>query len=169
MRPFVQQRLRSGDKTWLVLALLVAIVIVPTACLLWFLNKAVQNERLAVRQRLAAVYRSQLTNAQEKLEAYWQQRTVELDAMAQHTPAPALFAKLVLGGKANAVICFDADGTASYPALPALPPQSPADPVFAEAHRLEQLEGDASKGADEFDRIAKASSEANVIARALQG
>jgi signal transduction histidine kinase len=151
------------------LALLVTIVIVPTACLLWFLNQAVQNERLAVRQRLLAIYRSQLTSVQEKLEAYWKQHTEELEAMARQTPAPALFAKLVLDGKADAVICFDADGTATYPALPALVPQSAADGVFAEAHRLERSEPDGSNAAEEFGRIAKASSETNVIARALQG
>ena len=169
MRPFLQRRFRSGDNTWLVLTLLVAIVIVPTACLLWFLNRAVQNERLAVRQRLMAVYRSQLTTVQEKLEAYWQRKADELEAMTRQIPAPALFAKLVLDGKADAVICFDADATVAYPALPALPPQSPSDAVFAEAHRLERLEGDALKAADAFERVSKTASETNVIARALQG
>src|SRR6185369_11649479 len=169
MRPFLQHRFRSQDNLWLVLMLLVAIVIVPTACLFWFLNQAVQNERLAVRQRLMAVYRSQLSVVQEKLEAYWQQQSDELDALAKRLPAPAIFAQLVLGGKADAVICFHADGTVSYPSLPAAPPQSPVDGVFAEAHRLERLEGDASQAADEFGRIAKESSETNVIVRALQG
>lgn len=39
-----------------VLLLLIAAVIVPTVCLLWFMNQAVRNERLAVQQKLIDVY-----------------------------------------------------------------------------------------------------------------
>jgi signal transduction histidine kinase len=167
MRAIIRQRTQGQDKTWPVLALLIAIVIVPTACLLWFLNKAVKNERLAVRQKLVEVYRSQLSVAQEKLANQWQQNLGELDALANRLPAPALFARLVLGGQADAVVCFDTNGTVAYPTPTAiLAPTSEA--VFAEADRLES-EGASSKAAEEFARVARESSDANIAARALQG
>ena len=45
----------SNQLRWVIL-LLAAAVILPTVCLLWFMNQAVKNERLAVRQRLTDFY-----------------------------------------------------------------------------------------------------------------
>jgi len=45
----------SNQLRWVIL-LLAAAVILPTVCLLWFMNQAVRNERLAVRQKLIDVY-----------------------------------------------------------------------------------------------------------------
>ena len=58
--------------SWLMLLLLLA-VLVPSVCLLWFMNQAVQNERLAVRQKLVDAYRANLALMQNQLEAYWRQ------------------------------------------------------------------------------------------------
>jgi hypothetical protein len=56
--------LRAGTggeaRLWPVLLLLLAVVLVPTACLLWLMTVAIRNERLAVRQRLGEAYRGQL-------------------------------------------------------------------------------------------------------------
>lgn len=169
MRPTLRQRFRSSDNTLLVPALLVAIVIVPAACLFWFLNKAVQNERFAMRQRLVDAYRAQITLVQEKLEGYWRQRADALDQLAEDAPAPRLFAALVTGHHADSAICFDADGRIAYPTPSAVTVQPKDDAVFAEAFRFEQVENDAAKAADEFARVARESSDANIGARALQG
>ena len=45
----------SNQLRWVIL-LLAAAVILPTVCLLWFMNQAVKNERLAVRQKLIDAY-----------------------------------------------------------------------------------------------------------------
>ena len=45
----------SNQLRWVIL-LLAAAVILPTVCLLWFMNQAVKNERLAVRQKLVNLY-----------------------------------------------------------------------------------------------------------------
>jgi hypothetical protein len=42
----------QGRGVWPVLAVLLAAVVVPAACVLWFMNVAMRNERLAVRQKL---------------------------------------------------------------------------------------------------------------------
>jgi len=169
MRPFLQHRFRSRDNLWPVLMLLVAIVIVPTACLFWFLDKAVRNERLAVRQKLVEVYRAQITLVQEKLEGYWRQKCDALDRMVDDAPAPRLFAALVSGQQADSAICFDAEGRILYPTESKLTAQRKEDAALDQGVRLEQVENDAAKAADEFARVARDSSDANLTARALQG
>ena len=74
-----------GHSLGLALVLLV-LVLVPSACLLWFMNQAVRNERLAVRQRLIEAYRGHLVLAQERLAAYWRQTAGELDTQAETVP-----------------------------------------------------------------------------------
>ena len=53
----------QSQRLWPILAMLVLIVALPTAGVLWFMNRAMQNERAAVRERLTAVYSSQLEGA----------------------------------------------------------------------------------------------------------
>ena len=56
--------------SWLMLLLLLA-ALVPSVCLLWFMNQAVHNERLAVRQKLADAYRGNLSLVQKQLATFW--------------------------------------------------------------------------------------------------
>ena len=63
--------------------LLLLAALVPSVCLLWFMNQAVHNERLAVRQKLADAYRVNLSLVQNQLEAYWRQAAAALDAEAE--------------------------------------------------------------------------------------
>ena len=56
-----------------VLALLVG-VLAPTACVLWFMNVAIENQRGADRQKLTEAYRGQLTLLRDRADAYWQNR-----------------------------------------------------------------------------------------------
>ena len=48
----------SNQLRWVIL-LLAAAVILPTVCLLWFMNQAVKNVQLAVRTELVDVYKKQ--------------------------------------------------------------------------------------------------------------
>ena len=82
---------------WLMLLLLLA-ALVPSVCLLWFMNQAVQNERLAVRQKLAEAYRVSLSLVQNQVEANWRQTASALDAEADRLSPSALFAKQVRAG-----------------------------------------------------------------------
>jgi signal transduction histidine kinase len=155
---------RSGGLGLVLLLLLV--VLAPSGCLLWFMNQAVQNERLAARQKLSDAYRAHLVLALEKLDDYWRQTAAELDTKAEGMPAPALFAKLIKGGHADAVICFDADGAVSYPgASPDLKPETP-EPAWDDARRLES--SDPAAAATAFARLAEQATNADVGARALQ-
>lgn len=152
--------------SWLTL-LLLFVVLVPSVCLLWFLSQAVQNERLAGRQKLIDAYRAQLLGAQERLQAGWQRLGDELAAQSDTETAPALFARLVRAGVADAVVCFDSDGGIIYPDAPPPPRFSRPDPAWAAAQELEAQEPEAAAG--RYAALAAQLTEDDLVARALQG
>jgi signal transduction histidine kinase len=94
--------------------MLLLAVLVPSVCLIWFMNQAVRNERLAVRQELMEAYRGNLSLAQGRLDA-WRAQIVH-DAETNNLPAPAMFATAIRAGIADSVICFDPAGKVVYPA-----------------------------------------------------
>ncbi len=98
----------------LVVLLLLA-VLVPSACLVWFMSRAVQNERLAVRQTLMEAYRGNVALVQERLENYLRQSAADLELGVEQSPAPVLFAKQVESGAADSVVLLDRDGQPLYP------------------------------------------------------
>lgn len=156
---------RRPSGLWLMMLLLLA-ALVPSVCLLWFMNQAVRNERAAVRQKLADAYRVNLSLVQAQLEAYWRQAAVALDSQADQIAPAALFARHVRAGLADAVVCFDAAGKVAYPseALVAAP-AAPAGP-WVEAERLEA--GNPAEAAAAFARLADQATDATMAARALQ-
>ena len=153
--------------SWLTLLLLL-VVLVPSASLLWFMNQAVQNERLAVRQKLVDAYRGHLSLARERLEAHWKQMADELETQADSLPAPALFAKVVRAGLADAVVCFDSAGNIVYPST-ALPPKLEPLPRlrdWPEAQRLESA--DLAAAASAYARLAEQATNLDTAAIAFQ-
>jgi signal transduction histidine kinase len=146
--------------------LLLLAVLVPSVCLLWFINQAVHNERLAVRQKLADAYRVNLSLVQDQLEAYWRQGTAALDAEADHLPPPALFARQVRAGLADAVICLDPAGNVAYPGpIPVPKPEAPTA-AWTEAERLES--SNPADAATAFARLVEQATSPDLAARALQ-
>src|SRR5580765_2992179 len=92
---------------WPVLVLVLLAVLAPTACVLWFMDQAVRNEQLAVRQRLAEVYRARLIEAQAKLDDYWKGRLSALEPLGA-LAAPEAFAQAVLRKAADSAVIFGA-------------------------------------------------------------
>ncbi len=151
--------------SWLILLLLLA-VLVPSLCLLWFMNQAVHNERLAVRQKLADAYRVNLSLVQNQLEDCWRALAADLDGQAARLSSPALFAEQVRSGGADAVICFDSAGQVTYPSPAVAPRLNTPGAAWAEAQLLES--SDPSQAASAFARLAVQATNADVAARALQ-
>ena len=96
--------------------MLCLVVLAPTVFLLWLMNQAAQNERLAVRQRLMEVYRGHLVLAEERLTAHWRQLDHELLLLIDTVPAASLFHRQVLANSADSIICYDTNGNPAYPA-----------------------------------------------------
>ena len=170
MRNVIRLLTRAGrdSDVWPV-ALLLFAVVVPAICLLWFMNAAVRNERLAARQRWAEDFRPQLLSVQVHLEEHWRDLGAQLDDLAR-TNAPALaFVKAAELGLADSVVIFTADGRMAYPNLPAAQAAEELDRTWSDAGRMEYREKDFLKAAQLYGALAKGATNANSAARALQG
>src|SRR5262249_35821597 len=147
-------------------------VLVPSVCLLWFMNQAVQNERVAVRQKLLEAYRGHLALLQERLENHLTQTSTNLDNFADTLLPAALFAKEVREGVADAVICYNADGDVTYPAPGTIAGNAIefSEPTLAaqwsEAHSLESTA--PAEAAEAYGRLAAQTTNNTLAGRALQ-
>jgi len=152
------------------LSLLLIVVLVPTACLLWFMNRAIENERLAMRKTLEDACRRDLSDSQERLEQFWQHRVAALEEWALREPASAVFAQCLRSGWADSVVCYDGQGRIIYPNAPATPSDQTNIASFdwVEARRLEYSENDPTAAAKAYAAIARETNDVNLAARALQ-
>jgi hypothetical protein len=143
-------------------------VSIPTACVLWFTNQTIHIQRETARQKLMEAYRSQLALVRDRLDAYWDKRRTELDLLATRGEAPAIFARAVSSGAADAVICLNRDGSVAYPSYGL---RMAADPTehrrdWIEARALEQAGGPGAAAA--YGRMAEVEHDSGLRARAVQ-
>ncbi len=149
--------------------LLTLVVLLPTACVLWFMTQVMQNERLAVQQKLVDFYQGQLAVLGDQLDEDWAQRAEKLAELAQTVPASQVFAQCVDSDWADSVIVFDDEGERVYPSVPrpvAVEDSAEAG-AWAEASRLERQAGDPLAASKVYAGIAERSADANQSARAL--
>lgn len=111
-------------------------VLVPTACVLWFMKEAVHNQRSVARQKLAEAYRGQLVLVRDRLDAHWDKRAAELER--QTGSPPGIFEKCVRSGLADSVICLKPDGAVAYPGAQAGMPTLLGQSAQAEIRALVQ-------------------------------
>ncbi len=88
---------------WLVPLFLILGVLLPTGCVLWFMNDAATSQAAAARQSVTEAYRNQLPLLRDRVEAYWQARTADLDSRAG-AGTPADFARAVKSGVADSIV-----------------------------------------------------------------
>lgn len=134
---------------WVVLLLAVA-VILPTVGLLWFISQVVNNERLAVRQKLTTIYKEQLEKTLHQADTrlsrcYWLLDDKEIQVHPYRK-------KLLALGQNNfaGLIVYDADGQRVYP-LVSSEITSAVEP-FKDAWELEFVEHQFSQAAEIYDR-----------------
>ena len=143
--------LRTGlsRRAWPIHGLLVVAVLTTICFAIWSTSETVNNERLAVRQRLLFAYESQLHSLRRTFEASWQERLRKIDTLVSSLPAQEAFAKAVEANLAESIIVHrDAEGI-SYPNLRS--GQSQSSPVRAAAllqfHSLaEEIKSDLAEG-----------------------
>jgi signal transduction histidine kinase len=107
-----------GDDGSRLTILLLVVVLVPSACVLWFMNEAVTGQASAARQRVLEAYRGQLRLVRSRIDAYWQIRAEQLQGSGE--PGER-FAHLVADHGADAVVLLGEDGSIAYPQPVALP------------------------------------------------
>lgn len=157
-----------GDRLWLLLVLLAVIVILPAAGLLWFMGRAVHNERLAMREKLAVFYRQQLSAMAVALNRDWEDRARAL--ADSHGPPAGVFLRWVTNGLADSAVIYDTRGVPLYPVLRAParsggegPPES-----WRQAENLEFALSRAADAAESYSRLAERTGDAGLAARALK-
>lgn len=114
----------AGLGSWPVLLIMALGVLTPSATLLWFMNRAVENERLAVRQRLVEAYEVQLNLRAARAGEFFHHRAEELRAEAEHKSAPELFEWVVTRELADGFAMQREDGQWAYPSLPEMLPSA---------------------------------------------
>ena len=157
-----------GQRLWPAFALLAAVVVLPTAGVFWFMNQAMQNEQLAMRQRLADLYRSQLRNAADQIQTACTKKFELLDNAVRKHPAPEVFSLLVNAGEVDSIVIYD-NGRPKYPestAFPRLMAESQS-PRWQEARRLEFGKSDFNAAVEAYAGIARQSAAAREKALAL--
>ncbi len=173
---FGRSKLRTGHdaKSWPVLLLLLAVALLPTVGVLWFMSQAMRNEQLAMRQKLSDVYQAQLHGLQQELQLYWQARSSELDVQDPTVTDPIvhgsrIFAAWVRGGLADSVVVYDATGRPAYPGPPRVREAdlNLASGSWRRAERLERS-GESVAAAERYAAIAERATDRNLAARALQ-
>lgn len=107
----------SNPMRW-VLLLLVAAVVVPTVCLVWFMDQAVRNERLAVRQKLIDVCNEKAERFAGDFSDLWRE---EMEALERHDTLPEkenvhLWIDAIRG-RADSAVIFDEAGGVVFPYL----------------------------------------------------
>ena len=170
VRPWSSTGANPGRGLWPVLLLLLAGVLVPTACVLWFMNEAVRNERLAVRQKLADACRPQLDGIASRLDAPWKEKAEALSKVGAGSTPAATFARLVTDGVCDAALIYDGSGRLLYPTSPEVGPGAPEQQAdeWQQAARAEYESNDPASAAAAYGEIARQAGDVNVAARALQ-
>jgi signal transduction histidine kinase len=159
---------------WLVLLCLLVGVLAPTACVLWFMNDALTNQKELTGRRVEEAYQSDLAAQQklfaERFRALWKDRVAALDRQAADLPAPRVFEAAVRTGEVDSVIVLTREGTPAYPAPLSPPAAESGEPSadWADARRLEASPATLEEAASAYARIAAAEREADLAARALQ-
>ena len=88
---------------WLVPLFLILGVLLPTGCVLWFMNDAATSQAAAARQSVTEAYRNQLPLLRDRVEAYWEARAAALDSQAG-SGRPSDFARAVKSGEADSIV-----------------------------------------------------------------
>ena len=116
------------QRIWPLLLLILAAVLVPTACVLWLMNAAMSNERLAVRERLVQFYQARLNEASRHVDDYWESKRDAFNLRPGESPGEA-FARLAATGEADSFTILDEHGRLAYPNAAAAAPDARAPPT----------------------------------------
>jgi signal transduction histidine kinase len=138
---------------WVVL--LAVAVVLPTVSLLWFMSRAVSNERLVIREKLAALYQDKLAQAGQKAAETCAANISILDKTGQNANPYSLFKQLVLEQNFEGVVAFDSKSAVVYP-VPGdiIADTAQQDNDLAAARQLEFTNRQYADAAESYGRFA---------------
>lgn len=130
------------------------------------MNQAMQNEQLAIQQKLIESYRAQLFVMQQKLETVWQKSIADFENQSEGSAGPAIFSQAIRTNLADAIVAFDGEGEIIYPPSAPVPKSVRATGEWIAAQSLES--SDRKAAARAYGLLRENSTDADVAARAWQ-
>lgn len=165
MRNKLLQTTGSGQLRWVILLLAIA-VILPTVCLLWFMNQAVKNERLAVRQKLVDSYANRANKFfVEYPDMLWKGDRKRLESRQRAVNNYIwLFAEVYADDRFPGFVIYDSNGAIIWPIKesPEIP-DADTQNLFQRAFELEFEQGNIAEALDEYRKIGSDSNDPAVI------
>ena len=165
--PSLSRKTTGHSYPWPVMTALALGVVVPTACIIWFMTEAMNNERLAVQQKLVKLHRSQLSLVQQHLQLYWQAKIDTLDNIDNSLSSAEQFAYIAGNDIASSVLIYNRSGELLYPEVISSEDNAVLSPHWSAAQQLEFTQQDYSAAADLYANIAAATDDVTIIGRAL--
>gem|GEM_PF-192017 len=166
----------GNDQLWWVVLLLAIAVILPTVCLLWFMNQAVKNDRLAVRQKLTDVYQLRLDTLSKKVDDLWSGRINSVRQKAVECQGVEMFDLLTGRDRGadglricDAVVIYDSNGTLVYPVAGGTDYPSELPEEFNKAWAAEFIEKDFTWSMELYGHIVESNVDDYVRFSALMG
>jgi signal transduction histidine kinase len=155
-----------GQFRWVVLLLAVA-VILPTICLLWFMNAVVDYERLVVRERLTSVYKAKLAEVMDKVDRNWAESCRRLERDPSAHPYQQFVSAVAQNG-CDGLLVFDELGRRLYPALSTTPGAltRPSE-VFADAWEMEFVRHEYEAAAERYEQYSRISDDHGRLAACI--
>jgi len=166
----------GNDQLWWVVLLLAVAVILPTICLLWFMNQAVKNDRLAVRQKLTDIYRLRLETLSKSADDLWLGRINSVRQKAAEYQGVEMFDLLTERDNSpdglpicDAVVIYDSNGTLVYPLAGGTDYPSELPEEFNKAWAAEFIEKDFTLSMELYGQITESNVDDYVRFSALMG
>ncbi|MFH1716410.1 MAG: hypothetical protein ABIF19_03595, partial [Planctomycetota bacterium] len=168
----------GNNQLWWVVLLLAVAVILPTICLLWFMNQAVRNDRLAVRQKLSDFYQQRLEKLSTRIDELWSARISLLEQGAAERQHSELFNLLAGSGQydenggskiCDAVIIYDSNAKPVYPVTGASEYSDDMPEEFNTAWSAEFIDADFERAAELYEKIADLNAADYIRYSALMG
>jgi signal transduction histidine kinase len=166
----------GNNQLWWVVLLLAIAVILPTVCLLWFMNQAVKNDRLAVKQKLTDIYQLRLDTLSKRLDDLWSGRINSVRQKVAACQGIEMFGLLTGRDRGadglpicDAVVIYDSNGTLFYPVAGGTDYPSELPEEFNKAWAAEFIEKDFTRSIELYGQIAESNVDDYVRYSALMG
>ena len=161
-----------GQLRWVILLLAIA-VILPTVCLLWFMSQAVENVRMAARQKLIDLYGQKLETAVSQADGIWRQRAKLVEDNANDEAIRNFMSAAISYGRkersAGVLITYDKSGKLLYPILDTERAEPNMPEEFEAAWKLEFVERNFKEAKWIYNQIARSAKDDYVWRKAMLG
>ncbi len=167
--PFYRVRNDQGRFAWS-FALILLAVLTPSVGILWMTRAALENERLAIHQRLAETYYSHLNLIKARYEEEWSDRLEKLDSMVVSERPFESFRRCIELGVVDSVVVLDRNGNPVFPCETTRTSRDSlaGDVQWDAATALEFKSKELSEAIDAYRRFGEKSTDESVIGRAEQ-